>query len=182
MVARAVEKRRPDPRGPALDSPVEEKVAWADDRFRRDGDRLRGDPVLAGLLTRFETAAEASGLRMREAGVEAFCRDCERLEGGSCCGKGIEDRYSTVLLLINRLLGRPLPRGRLDPAGCFFLGPTGCVLAARHVICINYLCGRITRSLSPTNLKPLRACEGAEIQALFLLEERVKQVLYAECP
>lgn len=182
MVARAVEKRRPDLRGPALDRPIEEKVAWADERFRGYGDRLRQDPVLAGLLGRFETAAAFSRRRMRETGVEAFCRDCERLEGGSCCGKGIEDRYSAVLLLINRLLNRPLPRARWDSAGCFFLGPKGCVLAARHVICINYLCGRITRSLSPTTLEPLRTCEGAEIQTLFLLEERVKQVLYAEGP
>jgi hypothetical protein len=135
--------------------------------------------VVSDLLARFRKAAAQSRRRMREAGVADCCRDCDLREGGSCCGRGIEDRYSGVLLLINLLLGRPLPRARLDPSGCFFLGPGGCLLLARHVICINYLCTEITRRIGPERLLPLRESEGEEIETLFLLEERVKKLLGA---
>jgi len=177
--SRAVRRspERPPGGNGSLDSSIEEKIAWAETRYREAGARLAADPVAAGLLDRFRAAAEASRLRMLESGVAAFCRHCDLREGGSCCGKGIEDRYSGVLLLINRLLDRPLPRKRTDPAGCHFLGPTGCLLSARHVICINYLCTKITRSIGPERLRPLRESEGEEIEALFLLEERVRKVL-----
>lgn len=164
----------------SLDSPIEEKIAWAESRRQKAGTRLLADPAVADLLVRFKAAAHASRRRMREAGVEAFCRDCDLLEGGSCCGRGIEARYTGCLLLINLLLNRPLPIKRFDPGGCFFLGPDGCVLTARHVICINYLCEKITSNIAPEILAPLRECEGEEIQTLFLLEERVKQVLHLE--
>ncbi len=164
----------------SLDGPIEKKIAWAESCRQKAGGRLLADPAVADLLVRFEAAACASSRKMREAGVEAFCRDCDLHEGGSCCGRGIELRYTGSLLLINRLLNRPLPAKRFDPGGCFFLGPDGCVLTARHVICINYLCEKITRSIAPETLAPLRECEGEEIQTLFLLEERVKQVLHLE--
>ncbi len=179
MAERAGKRRpeRPPGGNGSLDSPVEEKIAWAESRYREAGARLSADPAAAGLLARFRAAAAASRRRMLESGVAEYCRDCDLREGGSCCGKGIEDRYSGLLLLINRLLGRPLPAKRFDPAGCFFLGPAGCLLSARHVICINYLCTRITRSIGPERLRPLRESEGEEIEALFLLEERVRKVL-----
>jgi hypothetical protein len=179
-VAERAEKRGPE-RSPggnaALDSPIETRIAWAESRYREAGARLSADPVAAELLLRFRAAVDASRRRMIESGVAEHCRDCDLREGGSCCGKGIEDRYSGTLLLINRLLDRPLPRKRLDPAGCFFLGPAGCLLPARHVICINYLCAKITRRIGPERLRPLRESEGEEIETLFLLEERVKKLL-----
>jgi hypothetical protein len=156
---------------------VEERIAWADSLHREAGARLAADPAATELLDRFRRAADSSHRRMLDAGVAARCRDCDLRGGGSCCGRGIEDRYSGVLLLINRLLNRPLPRARLDPSGCFFLGADGCLLLARHVICINYLCADITRRIDPERLIPLRESEGVEIETLFLLEERVKKLL-----
>ncbi|MCF8060874.1 MAG: hypothetical protein K9M82_00020 [Deltaproteobacteria bacterium] len=173
-------KRRPEftPGGNgSLGSPVAERIAWAESCYREAGARLSADPAVADLLARFRAAAEAPRRRMLESGVADCCSECGLREGGSCCGRGIEDRYSGLLLLINRLLGRPLPGERLDPAGCFFLGRTGCLLSARHVICINYLCAKITHRIDPERLTPLRESEGEEIGTLFLLEERVRKVL-----
>ncbi len=183
MAERAAERRTLDPRSAAdgantsLGLPVEERVAWAERTHREAGERLLRDPDVRKLLKRFAVASDASHRRMLETGLAGICRACDLREGGSCCGKGIEDRYSGVLLLVNLLLGRALPRERFDPAGCYFLGRRGCVLAARHVICINYLCAKITGQIPPERLFELRDCEGEEIGVLFLLEERVKKVL-----
>ena len=157
-----------------LESPIEDKIAWAERLYDERGARLRADPAVADLLERFRNAAEASHREMVRSGVAEACMHCARDEGGSCCGKGLEDRYSALLLLVNRLLDRPLPGERFDPQGCFFLGENGCLLLARHVICVNYLCGKITRHMDPARLRPLRDGEGEELELLFLLIEKVK--------
>jgi len=160
-----------------LESPIEEKIAWAEDRFACLGPGLLKDPGISSLLERFSAAAEASHRRMIETGIAEVCRACDVEEGGSCCGKGIENRYSGLLLLVNLLLGCSLPSVRYDPRGCFFLGEQGCLLQARHVICINYLCRKITDRFSPERLAPLREREGEEIDSLFLLSERVRKAI-----
>ena len=161
----------------SLESPVKEKIAWAERLYAERGGRLRMDPVVADLLERFRNAAEASHREMGRSGIAEACMRCARYEGGSCCGKGLEDRYSGLLLLVNLLLDRPLPRERLDPRGCFFLGEDGCLLLARHVICVNYLCTRITQPMEPARIRPLRDREGEELDLLFLLTEKVKALL-----
>ncbi len=165
------------PDGISVDSPIEDKIAWAESRFVRYQSRLLKDARIAILLERFAEAAEASHRRMVDTGIVEVCRDCDLLEGGSCCGRGIEDRYTGLLLLINRLLGCRLPGTRHDPSGCFFLGERGCVLKARHVICINYLCKKITDRFPPERLAPLREREGEEIKVLFLLTEKTREAL-----
>jgi len=165
------------PDGISVDSPIEDKIAWAESRLVRHRFRLLKDALIATLLERFAGAAEASRRQMVDTGIVEVCRDCDLKEGGSCCGRGIEDRYTGLLLLINLLLGCRLPGTRHDPSGCYFLGERGCVLKARHVICINYLCKKITDRFPPERLAPLREREGEEINLLFLLTERVREAL-----
>jgi hypothetical protein len=161
----------------SLESPVEAKIARAESVHGEAGPGLRERRDIRRLLQRFEAAAGDSRRVMLESGIVDICRDCDEYEGGSCCGKGMENRYSWTLLLINLLLDRPLPHSRLDPSGCFFLGPSGCVLKARHVICVNYLCSRIIRSIPEQQIFRLRDCEGEELNTLFLLEEKVKRAV-----
>lgn len=180
MTLRSAKTRRRTPltlRDISLGSPIEEKIAWAEQVYCKTGPRLSADPETSSLIERFEAAVAASHRVMLKTGIMEICRECEQREGGSCCGKGIENRYSGVLLLINLLLGHSLPHRRFDPAGCFFLGPSGCVLSARHVICVNYLCSKISDSVSPGHLSSLRDREGEELLVLFLLAERVKKEL-----
>lgn len=102
---------------------------------------------------------------------------CDRQEGGSCCGAGLEDKYDGILLLINRLAGIAVPGRRQDPGNCFFLGEKGCLLLARHVICVNYLCKKITDRVAHEALIDLREREGEELNTLFQLHERILRLL-----
>jgi hypothetical protein len=162
---------------PPLDTPVEAKAAWANDCFDREAGRLLEDQRLAELLEALKNAVHRSRESMLCTGIVELCRDCEEREGGSCCGAGLEKHYSAMLLLINRLLGVTLPRKREEPSSCFFLSSTGCSLVARHVLCINYVCNKITSRTKPERLSSLREAEGEEILLLFQVNEKLKRLL-----
>ena len=155
--------------------PVTERIAWAESCFEKSGLLFLKEQKTLGLLSEFKSASKASRQKMGESGVVTLCRECDQEEGGSCCGKGLEDRYDAWLLLINRLLGVEFPKQRQQIDGCFFLGEKGCLLIARHVICINYVCKKITSNIHPSVINDLREVEGKEINALFILNEQVKQ-------
>lgn len=162
---------------PLLDSPVEEKISWAKACFDRERSRLLRDQRLVELLESLKRAVQRSRERMRCTGIADCCRECEEKEGGSCCGAGLEKHYSGILLLINLLLGVTLPLEREEPSSCFFLSRTGCLLSARHVLCINYVCGKITSRIKPDQLAALREAEGEEILLLFQVNERLKKLV-----
>ncbi len=155
--------------------PVKEKIAWAESCFEESGLLFLKEQEIVGLLSQFKSASKVSRQQMDASGVVALCRECDQEEGGSCCGKGLEDRYDAWLLLINRLLGVEFPRERQQADGCFFLGEKGCLLIARHVICINYVCKKITDNIHPSIINDLREVEGREINSLFMLNEQVKR-------
>jgi len=165
-----------------LTGSVEEKVAWARAGHLSWGEFLREDGDVSRLLPRLRREIEHSRKAMWEGGVTLACRACEEMEGGSCCGAGIERKYDGYLLLINLMLGAELPEERLEPKSCFFLGAEGCCLKARHVICINYLCKKITDQVEPKGLSLLREAEGAELFTLFQLHERIKKLIRAMSP
>jgi len=165
------------PGEPPLDAPVEAKTAWAEACLEREKSRLLGDQSLPQLLTALKNAAHRSRELMVRTGIVECCRGCEEKEGGSCCGAGLEKHYSGMLLLINLLLGVPLPRQREDPSSCFFLSSTGCRLLARHVLCINYVCNKITSRITPDQLAALREAEGEEILVLFQVNEKLKKTI-----
>lgn len=160
-----------------LDSRIEEKIQWAKDCFQIQKSLFLNDAAINQLLTTFKKAAYNSHSEMHQVGIHRECEACEVMDDGSCCGTGLEDKYSVELLLINLLLGQELPKHRHDPSGCFFLKDKGCALLARHVICINYLCHKITNKFNVEQLAPLREKEGVEIELLFLLNERIKEQL-----
>lgn len=160
-----------------LARPIEEKIAWVHACHERERARLLGDEKVKALLKGLSSAIRASAREMAGLSIPETCRSCEEKEGGSCCGIGLEDRYGGTLLLINLLLGVELPQERHDPRSCFFLGPSGCRLKARDVICVNYLCPRITARIPPEEIAALREKEGVELTRLFLLNERIRQML-----
>jgi len=133
------------------------------------------DERIGALLREMKEAAAASSRIVARVGVSEVCTRCDREEGGSCCGAGIELRYSAVLLLINLLLGTRPPTRRQFSDGCFFLGEHGCTLSARHVLCVNYLCSRIQRMLSAEELGRLQETTGREMDVLFALHETLKK-------
>ena len=160
-----------------IESPIEEKITWARNCHRERGADLLRDEGVVSLLKELKGAIRASHREMAHTGIVESCRLCEEKDGGSCCGARLEKKYTGLLLLINLLLGHPIPGRRQDPSGCFFLGKEGCGLLSRQVICINYLCKRITDQINPHKIAPLREKEGIEISLLFHLSERIKRVL-----
>ena len=114
---------------------------------------------------------------MLALGVVAECKHCEEEEGGSCCGAGIEDRYGPVLLLLNLLLGASLPTQVRSRNSCYFLGERGCLLAARHVLCVNYICEKLRKKLTREELIRLQSCAGQELDTLFFLHEATKKYM-----
>ncbi len=159
----------------SLESPIEAKIAWAEKRYHEVMGALLGDEEISPLLDKLKGAIHASHREMAKAGVVDECRDCEEREGGSCCGAGLENRYDGSLLLTNLLLGVKLPRQGHDPSSCLFLGAQGCLLMARHVICVNYLCKKISDRIDAKRIAALQAKEGVELELLFHLQERLKR-------
>ncbi|MCP4683322.1 MAG: hypothetical protein GY864_13410, partial [Desulfobacterales bacterium] len=127
-------------RGIPLSSPIKAKIAWAENCYREFGGQLLKGKGIQSLSKRLKNAVHSSHREMTESGIVPLCAECEQAEGGSCCGKGLENKYDGWLLLINLVLGVALPKSRYDSKSCFFLDKTGCSLLARHVICVNYIC------------------------------------------
>jgi hypothetical protein len=138
------------------------------------GHDLLQDNEIRSRLLHLDQNIEATWKEMVSIGIVRECRDCAVKEG-SCCGTGMENGYDEVLLLINLLLGRTLPSQAYDTTSCYFLGENGCLLRAREVICVNYLCQRISRSIQKEKLIHLQKIAGDELNSLFMLEQHIKK-------
>ncbi len=156
---------------------ISDKIAIAKDLLSRWGDALRTSPGIAAQLRELAAKVEASGASCLRSGVAEACRLCDRQGGGSCCGAGIEDRYTPELLLINLMLGVTLPESRHSEKSCYFLGEYGCQLPARDIICVNYLCGKLKSTIPPEELLALQETNGAEMKFLFLLHDRIRNFI-----
>jgi len=155
-------------------TPINEKIAAAKDLYARWEKAIRSDPGISAQLRELSQRVEISGKFCHTSGVSRACRTCDREEGGSCCGAGIEERYSPALLLINLLLGVTLPESRNSAKSCYFLGEHGCILHAREIICVNYLCARLQKIIPPEQLIQLQQVNGSEMELLFLLHDRIR--------
>ena len=160
-----------------VDRPIDEKIKWADSCFFKYKETFLNDKNTAQLLRKFRVFSAESLKEMFEIGIVDECRKCEEEEGGACCGRGIENRYSGTLLLINLLLGITLPQKGYDEKSCFFLSSGGCSLRARHVICVNYICSKISERIPGQLINGLRDKEGKELDILFILNEQIKSIL-----
>ena len=111
-----------------INSTILDRIEWAEQCYDVLGSQFIGDEKIRNLLTLYKNAIMSSSREMVKTGLVEKCRDCEERDGGSCCGKGLENHYSGVMLLINLLLGRKLGKERYDAKGCLFLGENGCNL------------------------------------------------------
>lgn len=168
-------KERAEPQ--AGDRLTRAKIAETLELFSHWGEALKADSSIRSLLERVDRKVAASGQAMLDFGIVASCRHCEEEEGGSCCGAGIEQKYTPLILLINLLLGETLPEARLQADSCFFLSERGCSLKLRHVLCVNYLCLGIQRMLGVDDLRRLQQITGEEMEAGFIVHEAVKRFI-----
>lgn len=155
---------------------IDYKIALAYHLQANFEQKLLQDKEIQAQLLQLNQNIELTWNEMVSIGVVRECSDCA-LKEGSCCGRGMENSYDEVLLLINILLGKTLPSQAYDTNSCYFLGDNGCLLRAREVICVNYLCGRIYRNIHREKLIHLQKIAGKELNTLFMLEQNIKKRL-----
>jgi len=152
---------------------VIKRIKWAENMLRQYREEILKKPEIKGLIEELKRYIEDRKEKMRSCGMIDICRVCEEKEGGSCCGKGIEERYDQFMILLNMLLGCNIPKRRYKEDSCLFLGRNGCILPAPHVLCINYVCKKIENGISKDDLSNLREIEGNMILAIFKLHEEL---------
>lgn len=152
-----------------------EKISLA--YFLQDnyGQVLLQDKMIRELLVQLDSNIEITWKTMESIGIVRECTDCELNGGGSCCGSGMEVRYDKIILLINLMLGKTLPEQAHSTNSCYFLSERGCTLRARQIICVDYLCQRIYKSIEHEKLVHLQTIAGEELSTLFVLQEYIKK-------
>jgi len=156
---------------------IQEKIRIAEEIHSRWGRTLRANARIAQLISTLQQKLARSQEAMLACGLVEMCRICEEEDGGSCCGKGIEDKFCPTLLLINLLMGQPLPVKPLRNDSCYFLGPQGCRLLVRQVICVNYVCQRVQQQMPKDHLIRLQTVIGEELDTVFMLQEAIKRIV-----
>lgn len=109
------------------------------------------------------------------SGMKEICAQCGK-EGKSCCGKGVEFKYSDELLLINLIFGVKVPEETETQEMCFFLGSNGCGLFARDAFCINFICDKVKEQIPIEKLKKLREYECLQLKLQFEIEQILKKL------
>lgn len=156
---------------------IQQKIQRAQSLYVTHKDRLFGSAEITAQLDALRQHIHATHQAMCTLGIIEQCRQCDEDGGGSCCGAGIENKYGVVELLINLLLGISLPEQRYETNSCFFASRRGCVLRARHVLCVNYICSRIEQEIHPDRINRLQTVAGSEIDCSFLLHESIKTLI-----
>lgn len=151
---------------------VLKRIERAEELYKKYRYKLLQDDEIRNLLDKLNYAIERTWEYMRKVGVTEICRQCA-METGSCCKRWVEDKYDEYLLLINLLLGVELPKERYKEDGCFFVGPNGCRLRAREVICVSFLCDKIINEIGKKEVE-LQTIAGNELETLFILKDRIK--------
>ena len=155
---------------------IHQKIEVAQTLYKNRRNEFISNPYINNLLEKLREKIDITRKALFKSGIFAICKHCDE-EGGSCCGAGIENRYDVVLLLINLLLGVSLPEKRFESKSCFFLNKNGCTLAARHDLCVNYLCSKIKESLTLDEIIKVQTLAGDELDTLFLVHETIKKFI-----
>lgn len=154
---------------------VAHDIMLANNLYKVYGQSLLQDKKVRTLLAQLDQQIEETQRAMVSGGIVRECADCAVNGEGTCCGKRTGYKYDRVLLLVNLLLGSSLPVQSQDPDSCYFLTREGCVLRARHVICVNFLCPRLQKNIRQEILVQVQEVAGKELDTLFLLEEYIKK-------
>lgn len=160
------------------------KVHQARWLFQTWGEQLLQESQVHSLLAELKSALEASRQAMLDLGVMAACARCDATAPeGSCCSRGLENKFDPVLLLVNQLMGvrfdTLLQQQSSSGRSCVFLLPNGCGLEVRHPICIDYYCPELQAALGRDGLIRLQSVAGREIETIFRLCDVTKRLLVA---
>jgi hypothetical protein len=136
---------------------------------------LSQDERFKDLLESLHQRIKMTREEMVLAGMTKECADCAVTGEGPCCGTRTQYKYDRIILFINVLLGISLLREAALPGTCHFLTERGCMLAARHVICVNFICRRLHDRIEHRSLVRVQEAAGKELDMLFAVEEYLKK-------
>lgn len=156
-----------------------DKITKAYDLKKKFSNSLLQNKDFRNLLINLDEKIENTRKKMIEIGVVRECADCAVNGEGTCCGMRTAYKCDSIILFINLLLGITFPFRIENPHLCFFLSKHGCLLRARPVICINYICNRLRNNIPHEKLVDLQNIAGEEITALFMIEEFIKKKIQA---
>ncbi|WP_456431317.1 hypothetical protein [Thermosulfuriphilus sp.] len=148
-----------------------DKMARAKDLFNRFGQDFLAEEEIVRLLERYREGIERSNQAMSQVGTFAECKVCSVDEGRGCCKVGLENETTVIILLLNHLLGHPIPEKREVEDGCFFVGYQGCRLLAKPYLCRDYFCRRHYHKIPESGMIFVTQELHQELETLYLLEE-----------
>ncbi len=144
-------------------------------RFRKE---LRQDPLLQEGLKALREGLRLSEEAYQATGAYQLCQICALRYPSTCCGKDMELEVSRELLVLNLILGMELPQEPAFSEACFFLGPKGCRLWARPILCRNFFCPWFRENFDLQKLAYLQKIQEKELNSLFNLLNRLKIFLW----
>ncbi len=163
-----------------INEKVKSTIRKAEDLYGRYSRDILEIPGFSGLLKDYRRQIEKSKRIMEELGLPDICTYCAvHLPGGGCCGEEIASWYDPVTLLFNLFFEIEFPQKPYYQDSCLFLARDGCMLLARYHFCVNYLCSRITTTISPNELSRLVRQSGRELYAAWRLEVILRQFFHA---
>ena len=165
-------QRRPDPT-----KLIEEKMAVAEELLDIWGESLLRDPELSELLGAYRKAVERSNRTMEAAGTFRECFVCSVEEGRGCCKIGLENECTALILLLNLLLGMKIPKEREVPGRCFFVGPRGCKIFARPMLCRDYFCQRLQQKVPEGEMIRITQILNDELTLLYRITTLIRSRL-----
>lgn len=157
-----------------LDLYIRNEIIRAIHIFEAAHSKMRADHSLSRFLLDYHNSITQSQSLMKHFGISEGCRICAQSIGGSCCFEGIETGYDHILLTVNLLMGCKLSNGRINSGSCWFLGPHGCTLKARHYFCVHYLCPDLHDILTEAQRSALMIAIGKELSSGWEVERCIR--------
>ena len=165
---------QPPDRITLTESGIPTTIALARSLYQQHGEDLLNDKTLSEMLLQFDTNIGATQDEMTAIGMADECSDCALHGEGTCCSERTGHKCDITLLLLNLLLGRSLPGKSQSHDQCYFLTSRGCVLRARPMICVNFVCQRLRENIPHDVIVHLQQTAGAEMDILFRVETYIK--------
>ncbi len=149
-----------------------EKLAKAEDLFREYGKYLLAQDEVSESLVALREAVRNLESHMAAMNMGKNCSVCAAKPDGGCCSAYMgHENNDSLQLLMNLLAGVDARIVRTDSVECCFLAESGCVLLFKPIFCLNYLCERIQKDSTRSDLKILEGKTGYLLGRQVALEQ-----------
>lgn len=151
-----------------------EKLVKAEELFRDYGKHLLARNEIVDSLAAMRDAVTSLDQHMSAMNMGRNCSVCAARPDGGCCSAYMGHENNDVLqLLMNLLANVDVRILRSDGVECCFLADRGCILLFKPIFCLNYLCERIQKESTSSDLKMLEEKTGYLLGQQVALEKEI---------